>query len=82
MNNGRGIPYTLDGRTQCLKHWAREFNVPVNTVRERMARGHDLHTALTMARQGDGYCTAGGTHGVMAVWRAWITAPAPPPITD
>lgn len=74
MNNRRGIPHTLDGRTQCLAHWAREFNIPNNTVRERLERGWDLRTALTAVRQGDGY-RALGYYGILVVWRQWVTAP-------
>lgn len=78
----RGKPYTLDGRTQCLKDWAREFNIPVSSVRERLDRGDDLLAALTAApRQGDGYLAV-GHYGISAVWRDWIMAPPPQSIID
>jgi hypothetical protein len=73
----RGKPLTLNGRTQCIKHWALEFNIPVNTLRTRLERGDDLRTALTAARQGTGCQGPKGAYGVWCVWRAWITAPLP-----
>lgn len=74
MNNGRGKPYTLHGREQCLKHWAREYNIAYGTLRTRLESGIGLEQALTTPRQGDGYRSPGG-YGIMAVWRRWITAP-------
>jgi hypothetical protein len=71
----RGKPLTLDGRTQCIKHWAREFNIPVNTLRTRLERGDDLKTALTQPRQGYGYRGPKSDYGIWQVWRDWITAP-------
>jgi hypothetical protein len=68
----RGKPYTLAGRTQCLKHWALEFNIAYATVRERLNAGHDLHTALTAPILGN--CELDHT-SIIAVWRRWITAP-------
>lgn len=70
----RGIPFTLDGRTQCLKHWAREFNIPLSSLRARLKAGTDLRTALTADRAGDGY-RALGYYGILAVWNQWIMAP-------
>lgn len=74
MNPGRGIPFTLDGRTQCLKHWAFEFNISYTTVKARIRAGADLRTALTAKRQGDGYRGA-GYYGIPTAWREWISAP-------
>lgn len=74
MNNGRGIPYTLDGRSQCLKRWAEEFNIPLTSVRVRLAEGWDLRRALTAPRQGTGYRKP-APYDISAVWRQWITAP-------
>ena len=70
----RGTPYTLDGRTLCLKHWAREYNIPISTVRERIHQGMDLRTALTATRTGYGYRTS-GHYGILEAWRLWISAP-------
>ena len=67
---------TLNGRTQCIRHWAREYNIPVNTLRTRLERGDDLLTALTAPRDSKG----GGRriptpYGIFRAWRDWITAP-------
>jgi hypothetical protein len=76
----RGNAHTLHGRTQSLKDWAREFNMPYATLRDRMATGrYSLEEALTAPRQGD---LAPGAYGTMSVWRRWITAPLVSPSTD
>lgn len=71
-----GKMITLHGREQCLKHWAREFNIPVNTLRTRLERGTDLLTALTATRAGYGYRSVKGAYGISRVWREWVSAPA------
>lgn len=37
---------TLDGRTQTLAEWARERNLPANTIRGRLANGWSVERAL------------------------------------
>lgn len=67
-------PYILNGRTQFLREWAREYNIPFSTVRTRIESGMELKEALTAARQGTGYRIPGG-YGIIAAWRQWIMAP-------
>jgi len=70
----RSTRYTLDGRTLSLRHWAREYNMSVTTVRERIRQGIDLRTALTTPRLGYGYRSI-GRYGIPDVFRKWSSAP-------
>ena len=47
-NTRRCRMYTMDGKTQSLSNWAREYNAPIERTRQRVVnRGWDLKVALT-----------------------------------
>lgn len=40
------INYTFNGKTQCLKHWCKELNVPYSTALNRINKGKSVAEAL------------------------------------
>lgn len=49
VNNRRNtILFTFDGKTQCLKDWCRELDIPYATARNRIKRGQSIKQALKL----------------------------------
>jgi len=45
-NRRNTILHTVNGKTQCLKDWCKEFNVSYSTTQQRIKRGWSIDSAL------------------------------------
>lgn len=60
---------TINGRTQSQGAWAREYGIPVNTVRSRLRVGWTLIDALTAPVKPSNTSDLTGTHGNITILR-------------
>ena len=52
-NTRRNHLVTFQGKTQCIAAWAEEFNMHVNTLRDRIYKlGWSIEKALTEPKRG------------------------------
>jgi len=49
--------HTIDGKTQSIRAWAREYGTKANRVYHRLNRGWTFRDALTIPRQNAGMTT-------------------------
>lgn len=46
-NTSRNRFYSFNGKTQCMKDWAKDYGISYFTLRSRLDRGMDIESALT-----------------------------------